>query len=205
MLEFDESKHQYKFDGKRIPCVSDICRFLAREVYGDEPNQTAMDIAADRGTRVHAATEEYDKEGTACVDSDIAGYVQAYSKFKKEHDISWQYSEQMGYFEYGDMKVGGRFDRAGLVDGINCLVDIKTTANITNKHKLLYGSQLYLYGEIHDRLEDASAIKKYLILQLDSNGDYKLIEAPDNSAITAMTLLSLEYNLKKVKGKRKNG
>ena len=32
-LHFLEKKHIYLLDGEPIPCVSDLCRFLHREVY----------------------------------------------------------------------------------------------------------------------------------------------------------------------------
>ena len=59
-FSFDGDGHTYLLDGERIPCVSDLCRFVSREVYQDTP-QWKMDAAAERGTAVHAATEALDK------------------------------------------------------------------------------------------------------------------------------------------------
>ena len=45
-LEFYDKSHVYELDGDRIPCVSDLCRFIHKEIYKDTP-LWQMEAAAD--------------------------------------------------------------------------------------------------------------------------------------------------------------
>ena len=36
-LKYIYDGHIYMLDGERLPCVSDLCRFLSREIYQDAP------------------------------------------------------------------------------------------------------------------------------------------------------------------------
>ena len=65
-LTFYEQSHIYQLDGEQLPCVSDLCRFLHREIYKDAP-RWQMEAAAERGTAIHAAAETLDKTGTATI------------------------------------------------------------------------------------------------------------------------------------------
>ena len=46
-LEFYDKSHVYELDGDRIPCVSDLCRFIHKEIYKDAP-LWQMEAAADK-------------------------------------------------------------------------------------------------------------------------------------------------------------
>ena len=54
-LIFYDAEHEYTVDGVKYPSVSEILRFISREIY-DDTNQYALDHAADLGTSVHKAT-----------------------------------------------------------------------------------------------------------------------------------------------------
>ena len=83
-LEFNKKGRIYTYNGQEVPSVSEIIRFAATEVYG-QTDEVLMDIAAERGTRVHKACEELDRTGKCECDGDIEGYVRAYQKFLFEH------------------------------------------------------------------------------------------------------------------------
>ena len=83
LLFFDQG-HKYTLDGEELPSVSELCRFLSREIYGDVA-QWRLDNAADRGTAVHKACESLDKFGSVDVQDAILPYLQAYLKFRREH------------------------------------------------------------------------------------------------------------------------
>lgn len=51
-LVFYDADHRYTVDGQEVPSVSELTRFITREVYEDTP-KLAMDNAAVRGTRIH--------------------------------------------------------------------------------------------------------------------------------------------------------
>ena len=206
-LEFLEDGHIYRLGEKEIPSVSEIIRFMAREVYG-EADKFAMDKAADRGTRVHRAAEEIDRTGKCECDSDISGYVNAYAKFLKEHEVKWEMIEQpvIGL----DKLYAGTIDRYGKLDGDDhALVDIKTTKKITNKHKLLYSTQLTLYkwsfaeddGSPFINIDDD--IYTY-ILKLNEDGTYKLIPAEEKAGL-ACACLELHKAFEKTKRRKRNG
>ena len=85
LMFFDEA-HRYTVDGEEVPSVSEITRFMARELYA-EVNQLALDKAADRGTKVHKATEALDKFGSVEIEDDLLGYVKAYVSFVKDNSL----------------------------------------------------------------------------------------------------------------------
>ena len=96
ILQFFDKGHVYMLDGERLPCVSDLCRFLHREIYKDAP-LWQMEAAADRGTKVHAATEALDKTGRAEIEDEYLPYLQAYALFRKENDVQWELIEYPDY------------------------------------------------------------------------------------------------------------
>jgi len=196
MIEFEPKKHVYTLEGKEIPSVSEITRFLSREVYKDA-DQAAMDIAADRGTRVHKACEEFDVDGLVACDEDIAGYVSAYAAFIREHDVDWKMIEEPVYRE--DLWIAGTVDRYGLVDGEPTILDIKTTKTISGKHKIQYGAQLDFYKLMIKNAPDSA---KEVILQLKEDGTYKMIEVEEN-LVVAVACMTLHKTFEKTKQKRK--
>lgn len=83
-LVFYDVDHRYPVDGQDVPSVSELTRFITREVYEDTP-KLAMNNAADRGTRIHKATEALDKFGAVEIESDgteddITPYISAYAQ-----------------------------------------------------------------------------------------------------------------------------
>ena len=71
-LIFFEKDHIYELNGEQLPSVSELTRFISREVYGDVA-QFRLDNAAERGTKVHKLTEALDKYGaqmqeTICIE-----------------------------------------------------------------------------------------------------------------------------------------
>lgn len=115
-------------DGERLPCVSDLCRFLHREIYRDAPIWQ-MEAAAERGTAVHQATEYLDKHGTVSVNEEYLPYIQAYAAFRREHDVKWELIEYATY--HPTHRYAGTIDRFGTVDGFLTLLDLKTVYTTT--------------------------------------------------------------------------
>ena len=199
-LEFLEDGHIYRLGEKEIPSVSEIIRFMAREIYQDT-DKFAMDKAADRGTRVHRAAEEIDRTGKCECDSDISGYVNAYAQFLSEHSVQWEMIEESRLGP--DDEYAGTIDRYGILDGESVLLDIKTTKKISKKHKLLYETQLTLYSWTFDMLDYPTNIK-LVILKLNEDGTYKLIPAEDKGEL-ACACLDLHKAFEKTKRRKRNG
>ncbi len=165
-LKFYDEGHIYEYRGEVIPSVSEILRFLSREVYG-EIDKYILDHAADRGTRVHRATEMLDKTGETDCDADIAGYVEAYARFLREHTVSWQAIEKP--LAHPTMRYAGTIDRYGDLDGRRAVVDLKTNATVK---KTLVKAQLNAYRKLcRARRWPVDAL---YCLQLLRDGRYRL-------------------------------
>lgn len=194
LLFFDQG-HKYTLDGEELPSVSELCRFISREVYGDVTQYT-LDNAADRGTRVHKACEALDLYGKVEVSDDILPYLQAYMKFRKEHAVHWDKVEYAGH--HAADRYAGTLDRVGMVDGKRCIVDLKTSYAV---QKQLAIAQLNLYRRIMEQDGTWEAEALY-ILHLEKDGEPKLIEFERNDKVPE-SLLTL-HNLMKKKRRKKN-
>lgn len=187
-LEFYDKSHVYELDGDRIPCVSDLCRFIHKEIYKDAP-LWQMEAAADRGTKVHAATEALDKTGRAEIEDAYLPYLQAYARFRQEHEVAWELIEHADY--HPELMYAGTIDRYGLVDGYRTLVDLKTTYRV---YKPLCGASLNLYRLILEAQQ--KAVERLTIIHLKKDGTYKLVNIPVDGAV-AMALITLHNAMKK--------
>lgn len=161
LLFFDEG-HKYELDGSIIPSVSEITRFLSREVYQDI-QQYRLDNAAGRGTRVHKATEQLDRLGDCEVDMEIEPYVRAYIKFRQEHSCEWTGIEKPCVNE--QLRYAGTMDRIGMLDGQKAILDIKAQSST---HAPLVKAQLNGYALCQ------SEPHELYCLQLMNTGKYRL-------------------------------
>ena len=194
LLFFDDG-HKYTVDGVDVPSVSELTRFLTREVYTDTP-QFFMEGAAQRGTLVHKATESIDELGKVECEDDIAPYVQAYVQFLKDCQPDW---EKVEWSVCNGQTYAGTVDRYGVLDGKKVVLDIKTTANITGMHKVLYRAQLNLY-RLAVMLE--KPVDELWILQLKKDGSYKLIQLEVDEPL-AYACITMHEAIKKSKTRRK--
>lgn len=193
ILEFRSDVHIYELDGEIVPSVSEICRFIDREIYGDV-NQYVLDNAAHRGTKVHKATEALDKFGEIECDEDIILYVQAYVKFRREHKCEWHRIEWSTYNT--EQRYAMTADRVGIMDGKSVLLDIKTTSSIQTAKVT---AQLTLYKMALET--QGVLIDECYALRLDKSGKYQLKKIEPDIEL-ATSLLYLHRILQK-KPKRK--
>jgi len=172
-LLFNKQKHIYGLDGYVVPSVSEIIKPLHHIAYGDitEEGKQYMADAARRGSKVHSATERYDKEGECEIDEDLVGYMQGYLKFLEEWPVEWTDIERMGVEKNG--LFAGTIDRCGFISGEQAIVDIKTTSDISKKKRLVYSTQLTAYARILDWVNNDCNL---YILNLIKDGTYKLLK-----------------------------
>lgn len=194
-LIFQEESHIYQLDGEQLPCVSDLCRFLHREIYKDAP-KWQMEAAACRGSAVHAAAEALDKHGTAEISEEYLPYLQAYKAFLLSSMPSWDMIEQPLY--HPEHRYAGTIDRYGALFGEAALVDIKTTYTV---YKPLCRAQLSLYRLI--LIARGYPVHKMYILHLRKDGSFKLIPM-DTDEPLALALITLHNALRKRKRKTKS-
>lgn len=194
-LVFREEDHKYFLNGEEIPSVSELTRFLAREVYG-EADPIALDRAAEKGTAVHDALQTLDEKGEVEVDSEYDGYIAAYLKFRAEHNVEWREVEWMVHTD----KYAGRIDRYGYVDGKPCIVDFKTTSRISKAHEVLYTAAQSLYQIAVERNKPVDML---YVLQLKNDGNYKLIPLSCDYALASSCAI-MHQAFTKTKRKRRS-
>ena len=174
-VQFDEATHTYTLDGKELPSVTHIIRYLAVDKANNADQNMAL-IARERGSAVHEATVMYDYSGEIPDDfpAEYAPYLEAYVQFVRDYKPGWELIEhQMGNAILG---FAGTLDRFGVIDDKWCILDIKTSykvdipslsAQLTAYHDLLLNEQF-------ERLENANI--RHLGLQLMRTGKYRLYE-----------------------------
>lgn len=192
-LKFYDEGHVYEYGGVVIPSVSELLRFMSREVYGSI-DKFILDTAAERGTAVHAATQVLDEHGTVDCPDSIAGYVEAYAKFRREHSVEWKYIERP--FAHPAMLYAGTIDRVGCLDGTPVILDIKTNAAIK---KPLVKAQLNGYKLL--LMANGDNVSSLCCLQLMKDGRYRLYRsAVDSSEFMACYALHMAMKRKHGRG-----
>lgn len=180
-LIFFERDHSYEVDGQKLPSVSEIIRFLSREIYANA-TQYRLDHAADRGTRVHRACENIDRYGSCEADAEIEPYVMAYIQFLKDKKPDWKLIET----SLCDLQDGfaGTLDRYGVISGKRVIVDLKSNSSIK---PVLVTAQLNGYrhlARVNEHEVDAIAS-----LHLKKDGKYSYVERPVNDTFYACLML----------------
>lgn len=192
-LIFFDADHSYQVDGETVPSVSEILRFMSREIY-DSVTQWRLDNAADRGSRIHKACENIDRYGSCEIASDIEPYIRAYIRFLQEHKPEWKriehamYSPTKGY--------AGTLDRYGIIGGKRTIVDIKSNSAVKAQ---LVAAQLAGYGWL--ACENDLPVDQVAYLHLRNTGEYcfKIVEAATDAFQSCLTL----HNALKKKTRRK--
>lgn len=173
-LFFDDEKHQYYYKGEKVPCASDILKIVDVIAMDGIPARN-IEIAAQRGTRIHEATDDWDydlleiDEEWEQENSDIIEYVNAYIDFTFDYPEPPMASEISLFSE--KTGVAGTIDLVKKIDGKLSIIDKKTTSKVGKLRNLI---QLNLYrinwNETHEQKVD-----NLYILHLTNKGEYKLI------------------------------
>lgn len=192
LLFFDES-HRYELDGEVLPSVSELCRFLSREVY-DSVSQYKLDKAAYRGTTVHKVCEALDLYGKAEISDEYAPYIENYIKFRKEHSVKWEFVEKSFY--HVEKRYAGTIDRYGDMDGRKVLIDLKTSSVVQKKIAV---AQMNLYRWMLE--EQGNEVEAMYILHLTSDG-YKLVPIDFNDEVPE-ALITLHRHMEKKRRKKR--
>jgi len=168
-LQFEEERHIYTLSGAILPSVTTIMRFMSRELYDGIPFDTLQN-AADRGTRVHSLTEDFDRFGFYEAAEDTAGYLVAYEKFISDYQPEWTGIEERSYHK--NLMYAGTVDRIGYLTpkddtcGID-VIDLKATRVF---HPVMLQTQVSAYGEIYK--SHGQVIRNIYGLQLKPDGTY---------------------------------
>ena len=192
-ITFDAENHQYYIDGVEVPSVTTVCRFLAYDQKSEKP--WLARVAADRGTRVHAACAAIDYGIDPEETEDIAGYLKAYRRFLKDYRPDWEGIE----YTTGSAGLGmaGTIDRFGtLYDGRTCILDIKTGSQL---HDAPLRAQLTGYKRLL-ALDRGFYPDHLYALQLSKDGTYHLREVrQDDELLNACIFINNAVERKKTK------
>ena len=180
-VRFDEATHTYTLDGKELPSVTHIIRYLAVDKANNADPNMAL-IARERGSAVHEATVMYDYSGEIPDDfpAEYAPYLEAYVQFVRDYQPKWELIEH----PMADEAAGfaGTLDRFGLIDDEYAILDIKTSYKVDMPS---LSAQLAAYNQL--LCADIGAdeyIKKRVKginrygLQLMRSGKYRLYKCP---------------------------
>ena len=174
---FDEDRHEYSVDGKIVPSVTHIIRFLACDVAAGA-SAAMRDAAAERGSRIHEACTAYDIDGEdAEIDGDIVGYVRAYANFRRDYSIKTWLSFEKPLCSLGVRQFAGTIDRFGMIDGKGTLVDIKTGSKLNMP---MHRAQLSGYEILLN--DNGFSVEQKAVLHLRRDGAYSFRLAPSKDA-----------------------
>jgi len=179
-LLFYDDKHVYELDGVKLPSVSEILRFISREVYNDI-SQFTLDNAAERGKAVHRACEQILKYKECEITDDNAGYIKAFVSFLKVNKVEpiliekALANEKLGFAGTIDLYCGH--------EGINTIIDIKTVSVVI---KPLISAQLNLYKMLLEH--NNYTVGKLYCLQLKKDGKYTLYPVAINPTVASACL-----------------
>lgn len=142
MLKFDEEKHEYTLDGKKLISVTQLM-----QKHGLAPNYAGVSTdvlkaKAERGSLIHKEIEDFNKEGEIGFTSELQQYV----NYIKQNNIIVEASEQKVHNDI----VAGTIDlvMSQEEDGeygeytSNIIADVKTTYQL---HKESVSWQLSIY------------------------------------------------------------
>lgn len=174
-LEYFDETHTYLYDGIMLPSVSQILGAKFRNEYASVP-PAVLNNAAQRGTAVHKAIENYNNSGY----DDGSEAVRNFKFLQKQYGFEVLDSELPVVLFKDDVPIAcGRLDMTMLMDGQTGIADIKTVSAL-NKEKIAYQLNLYRIGLMQSYGVDAKFLK---IIHL-RDGIRKVIDSPVNEDMT---------------------
>lgn len=201
-VQFDEATHTYTLDGKELPSVTHIIRYLAVDKASNADPNMAL-IARERGSAVHEATVMYDYSGEIPEDfpAEYAPYLEAYVQFVRDYKPRWMLTEYRMANE--TLEFAGTLDRFGVIDDKWCILDIKTSykVDIPSLSAQLTAYRDLLLNEQFERLENANIL--HLGLQLMRAGKYRLYETDcEKGSDLFYSCLRIYKTMERMKGVR---
>lgn len=137
IIEFIPETHQYIVDGILTPCVSNILAYK----FNDYANisQDLLKRASEKGTELHKAIEEYEREGKQSDLKEFKNYL-----FLKKHYGFENVANELPviYEEEGRVLYCGTLDQLIMLDGKLGINDFKRVS-APNKNKIAYQLNFY--------------------------------------------------------------
>ena len=143
-LRFEEKRHIYTLEGQILPSVTTIMRPLDNALY-QGIDEEIMRMAADRGTAIHNAVENYVLYGIEDIEPKHRGYFDGFLKFWEENNPEPLATESRLYHRI--LRYAGTADLPCIIGGKRVLIDYKTSAVVNS---MLTGVQLEAYAKAYD-------------------------------------------------------
>lgn len=135
-IEYLDDIHTYLVDGVIVPSVSKLVAFAVGSTYANISPEV-LQRAADYGTSVHNAIEEYESSGN--INEELREQVERYKVLKEENDLKVASMEQMVSYQ---KSYCGRYD---ILDAHGILWDMKCTSKV-HAENLEWQLGLYYLG-----------------------------------------------------------
>lgn len=169
-LEFEEETHTYKLHEILIPSVSDIMAPLSKVKYNGISEST-LKRAANKGTEVHNAIENWLKFGIEDVSAEHQGYFEGFKQWFEKVTPEIVGSEVRLCHKL--MRYGGTADLLAYIENELVLLDVKTTYTISD---MTCGVQLEAYAQALSTM--GITVQKKIILHLKRDGKFDTREYP---------------------------
>jgi hypothetical protein len=199
-LTFDPEKHEYRVDGRVVPGVTKV---LAPLYSWGHIKPEVLQAKQELGKAVHFAVH-LDKRGCldeSSVDPQIAGYLDAYRKFRHEKKPRSLLNEQQ--FAHPVRGYAGTLDDVSLFDDALWFIDWKATVALYPQT----GVQLAAYRElvrVSEWLAGMPELRRLpqcrCALQLKPNGKYQLESFQDPGDLATFIGLLAIYHWRNAHG-----
>lgn len=164
-IEFDKETHTYKVNGKALPSVTTITGILSSIEYKDI-DQEILKRAAEKGSAVHKAIEDFTLWGDYELDIQYEPYMEQFKKALEKEKFETIKAE----FMLTDGEICGTLDNMSKLGEDIIIIDYKTTSTI---HKKLLEAQFGGYARLCAL--NGIAVNKWYGLFLNKKS-YKFIE-----------------------------
>lgn len=172
-LAFVESTHTYTLYGQKIPSVTQLMAPLTAAAYNGIDTEV-LNRAADKGTEVHEAAENYANFGIEDISPEHRGYFDGFREWFDEVKPVVVSTEFQTYHKY--LIYGGTVDLLAYIDDMLYVIDYKTTYRV---EKMLTRVQLEAYKQA--LLSHGIPVTRKAVLHLQKTGRAKLLEyEPDD-------------------------
>ena len=173
-LAFDDATHTYRLNGLVIPSVSTVMEPLKNELYKGIGDSTLAN-AADKGTIVHNAIENWIKFGIEDVPPEFQGHFDCFIHLWNKYNPQVVGSEIRTYHKL--LAYGGTIDLLAYIEGKLTLIDFKSTYTVSD---MTCGVQLEGYSQA--LASHGIKVERKMIWQLRKDGNEKEFEYPVNDS-----------------------
>lgn len=190
-LEFEEARHIYRIGPEILPSVTTLMKPLSDRHYKAIP-EDVLRRAADRGTAVHNAIENWIKFGIVDIPSEYRGYFDGFREWWDKYRPVVIGSELRLYHKL--LRYAGTADLVCVIGDELWIIDYKSTSVLS---EMLLRVQLEAYAKALESQGVKVARKGALHLRKDGTWDFPGFAAGDTAAWRVFSSLKNIYDYTK--------